>query len=213
MITSSIGRIIAVILIFGVGFLFFFSILNQGNKNLEKAQKVKNLTPNDFLDQEYEVTEVWERSIERKNMPDSKQTYIYFKVKGKNFNFNLGAGMTDYGKESEVSSYLGKYLYSGAKVKVLANKEDIAQASEVGILRTVGNFFSGTNNEVEVYRLTVDDRVVFDQDIHTLPFSNRSFADIAVEGNLLWLILGAGALYGISCRIANFIQRRKENKL
>lgn len=142
-------------------------------------------------------------------MPSFDQSYIFFKVKGESFNFNFGLNYSDVGQGSEISDQLAQYIYSGAKVKILANKDDIAYVSDQSILRVIEDFLSGSNQEVEVYKLTVDNHVIVDQDIHISSFSDRSFADIAISENLVFLLLACAAIYGIFCRIMAMRQKKK----
>lgn len=202
-------RIIAIIGVLIVGAFYFYSIMNQVGRNIERAQRIENSQISDFVEKEYEVTEVWTRTIKQKNRPSSDQSYIYFKVRGEVFNFNMGIAMTDYGTDTEKEDFLAQYLYEGAHVKVLANKDDIAYASQTDLMKTLSDFFAGSNKEVEVYKLAVGDEVIFSQDINTPPLSNRSFADIALGQNLLYLILGGAIAYAVVYHLNNFINRKK----
>lgn len=51
-------RVIAIIGVLVIGGLFFYSIMSKANRNIERAQAATNATPDDFIEHEYEVTEV-----------------------------------------------------------------------------------------------------------------------------------------------------------
>ncbi|WP_027388508.1 hypothetical protein [Chryseobacterium gregarium] len=100
-----------------------------------------------------------------------------------------------------------KYLQKGKIIKVKINKDDLTFASNKSFKKSVTDFFAGTNNEVEIYKLYVEERPLFEQSILTPTFANRDFADIAIEHNLLRLGLISALFYVLIYWIPKLIRK------
>lgn len=194
---NKVQKIFLAIGILFIAYCFFSSIMAQVGRNVSRMQASKSFTEDDFVENTYQITEVWQRTFERQHMPGSKSSYIYLKVKGEPFNLNFGYNATDYGDSTTKNDLFLKYLQKGKIIKVKINKGDLTFAADKSFKKSVTYFFAGTNKEVEIYKLSVDGRSLFEQNILTPTFANRSFADIAIEHNLLRLGLILALLYAL----------------
>ncbi|KFF02783.1 hypothetical protein [Chryseobacterium luteum] len=206
---NKVQKIFLAIGILFIAYCFFSSIMAQVGRNVSRMQASKSFTEDDFVENTYQVTEVWQRTFERQHMPGSKSSYIYLKVKGEPFNLNFGYNATDYGDSTTKNDLFLKYLQKGKIIKVKINKGDLAFAADKSFKKSVTDFFAGTNKEVEIYKLSVDGRPLFEQSILTPTFANRDFADIAIEHNLLRLGLILALLYALIYWIPKLVKKLK----
>lgn len=52
-------RIVAIIVLLSIASLVIYSILSQAERNIERSEA--SLQMSDFIEKEYEITEIWER--------------------------------------------------------------------------------------------------------------------------------------------------------
>lgn len=206
-INNKTNRIIAIIGVLIIGGMFFYSIIEQMNRNIDRFQQSTTYEMSDFSEKEYQIKEVWVREFEHANTPSLNQAYIFLEVENEKFHFNFGSQFSDFGKNNDNINELLKYLNIGDSVKILANKNDIAYASDNSWKQKIIDFCNGTNKEVEVYKLTIAGKTIINQDIRYPSSSNRGFADVANQ-NLLKFILVAAFFISIMSLMVNFIQTK-----
>ena len=202
-------KIISIVFVLLIGCFFYLSIMDQANRNLARAKSAKSFTENDFIENTYQLEEIWERYRRKNDISKARDwSYIYLKVKDQPFKLSFGILATDFRERTQNKEYFLKHLKKGDLIRVKVNKADLALASKQELLKTLKDFFSGTHQEVEIYKLSIGDKLLFEQPITMPNFANRSFADIAIESNLLKLALTLAAVFAALSWISKLLKRR-----
>ncbi len=202
---SRTERIIIAVLVLAAAAAFGLFMLAHVQRNVAKAERARHRTEADFAVTAYTIESVWQRELKQGTFT---QAYLFIKPKGEPFNLSFGSLATDYSKDTRNRDALGKLLHPGQSISVMIDKAELAGALEDGLSLQLDRFFYDTNREVEIYRLDIDGRTVFTQDIRVPSSSSRGL----VEHSLLRAGAAAVAAYLILSTIVKLLLRLKRKR-
>jgi len=199
-------RIVIAILVIVAGAGFFWFMMHTAMKRVAEKERQKKRTEADFVDKEYELHEIWIREITHE--PGGfKQAYLFLKPEEEEFNLTFGFEATDYQKSTEIRDRLTQFLHPGVRITVSLDKEKLAEAQDNSPLAHITRFLSDSNREVEMYRLDVEGKTVYQQPIDSPSSENRGFH----MKNVLIAGLALSVAYMIVRNITVFFLKRRRS--
>lgn len=148
--------ILAVVIIFLAMIVVFFLISNSIQQS---SAEMEGRTEADFTTQRFTVTELW--TMERKKGSQLLSAYLFMKVKDEPIKLRLPWQANDD------RDAVANQLKEGDNIEVKVLKQQLADARENGTFKAIGRFFKGDKREVTVFRLSANNKLLVDKDIHS----------------------------------------------
>lgn len=151
-----------IILLFGI-FIYYFIIRGEdtGDNRIEK----------DYITKHYVVEQIMERQIT--NGGRVKYSYDFIEPEGEEFNLSLPIKFKDTNNYSQ-------YLTAGDTIEVKVYKPELEDMQSRNILNIFGRFMKQDNREVEVFKLIVNNKELFNKNITNSDVNFRKGSDLSV---------------------------------
>lgn len=184
--------LITIILIFGVAMFLMLSGIMEDTGD--------NRTERDYTTKTYVVKDIMERQI--LDRVKVKHHYQFIEPQGENFNLSLPIILNKNDNYAEL-------IAIGDTVDVKVYNSELEEMQSGSILKMFKRFLKNDNREVEVFKLTIRDKVIFDKDITWSDVNFRKGGDLSVNP-IFTLLIGLVIVASIVGSIRRKIDSRKK---
>lgn len=183
--------IVIIIVITTIVLLLFNSVYN--NTGEIRSEK-------DYSTHVYTIKQIWERKITDRG--STKYRYDFIELQGEDFNLSLPI------KHRNTDSYR-EMLSPGDKIEVKVYTPELEEMQSKSIIKKVKRFMIQDNREVEVYKLSVNNKIIFDKDIQRSDVNFRKGGDLSAS-RLLLVFFGFTIIAYIIGMLKSKLKKRKK---
>lgn len=157
-------------------------------------------TEADFTTQRFVVNELWERQQKQNNMV--LMSYLFIKVNNEPIKLRLPVG------GAEDTEELASQINKGDNIDVKVLKTQLQSARENGVLKAINRFIMDDKREVTIFRLSVNNKLLVDKDIHSWNDARITLLGRLVDNPFMFLL----PVFVIAMFIIGAVKRRNLKK-
>lgn len=189
------------IVVFGIIILIVITVLFLIiNNTISGIDAVSQRTEKDYSTHTYTIEKIMESQITENGT--TKYRYEFIKPEAEEFNLSLPIKLRNTDNYTE-------HLSIGDKIEVKVYTPELNEMQSGSILNKIKRFMQQDNREVEVYRLTVDNNIIFDKNILDSDVNFRKGGGLFTS-RLLFVLLGFAAVVYIIGVIRNKPKKKKK---